>query len=166
MMDINTLNKRVWEELVYANMRVRYFGDLVRVYQERDKWIRVIVLALTSGSAATALATLGQSSLGQWPKIILPLMATIGSLWLLLSQYSTLSRDASDLTVAWQAIAAQYETLWNDLQRPDAEVAFDRIYDEAGKLSRPGAKFPQHGKRLERSFDYSVEILTARYSAG
>lgn len=54
-MDITTLNKIVWEEMVYANMRASYFGDLVRVYQERDKWIRVAVLVLSSGSMATVM---------------------------------------------------------------------------------------------------------------
>jgi hypothetical protein len=158
MMDMTTLNRRAWEELVYANMRACYFGDLLRVYQQRDKWIRVIVLVLTSGSMATAMLTLGESASGHWVRILPSLFATAGSLWLLLSQYSTLSRDASDLAVAWQGISAQYETLWNDLQDPDAAAVFDRIYGEAGKLSRQGAKFPQSGKRLERSFNYSVEM--------
>ena len=31
---------RVWEEMVYSNMRAHYFGDLIRTYQERDKWFR------------------------------------------------------------------------------------------------------------------------------
>lgn len=157
-MDITTLNQRVWEEMVYANMRANYFGDLVRVYQQRDKWIRVAVLALTSGSMAAALLTLGQSA-----KIVFPLLATIGSLWLLLSQYSNLSRDASDLTMSWQGIAAKYERLWNNLAESGAEATFDDIYHEADTLSRPGAKFPQRGKRLERWLNYSIEILLARY---
>ena len=52
-MDINTLNKRVWEEMVYANMRANYFGDLVRTYQLRDQWLRAGALLLTSSSVAT-----------------------------------------------------------------------------------------------------------------
>ena len=157
-MDIATLNKLVWEEMVYANMRANYFNDLVRVYQQRDKWIRVLMLILTSGSVATLLSSLDQNI-----KLALPVLATASSFWLLLSQYSTLSRDASDLGTAWESIACDYERLWNDLNAPDAETIFHRIDESAGKLSKPGTKFPQSGKRLESWFDHSVEMLVARY---
>ena len=157
-MDITTLNKIVWEEMVYSNMRASYFGDLVRVYQERDKWIRVAVLLLTSGSMATAMLGLDQNV-----KLVLPVLATIGSLWLLLSQYSTLSRDASELCMEWGNIAKEYERIWNHLDEPDAEASYERIYENAGKLTKQGAKFPQRGKRLEHWFDHSVEMLVGRY---
>ena len=157
-MDITTLNKIVWEEMVYANMRTSYFGDLVRVYQERDKWIRIAVLGLTSGSMTTAMLSLDQSL-----KIALPILATIGSLWLLLSQYSTLSRDAGDLSVEWGNISKEYERLWNHLDSPDAEATYDRIYDNADKLTKQGAKFPKSGKRLERWMDLSEQMLISRY---
>ena len=157
-MDITTLNRRVWEEMVYANMRANYFGDLVRVYQRRDKWIRIAVWVLTSGSLASALSTWEQSA-----KIIFPLLAAIGTLWLLLSQYPNLSRDATDLTMSWQGIAARYERLWNNLEPSGAETTFDDIYREADSISKPGAKFPQRGKRFERWLNHSIEILSARY---
>lgn len=159
-MDITTLNKIVWEEMVYANMRASYFGDLVRVYQERDKWIRAAVLVLSAGSMATVMLSLDQSV-----KLVFPMLATVGSLWLLLSQYSTLSRDASELNMDWGNIAKEYERLWNHLDEPDAEVTYERIYENAGKLSTQGAKFPQSGKRLEHWFDHSVAMLMGRYKA-
>ena len=157
-MDIARLHKIVWEEMVYANMRASYFGDLVRVYQEWDKWVRVAVLVLTSGSMATAMLSLDQSF-----KIVLPILATIGSLWLLLSQYSTLSREAGDLSVEWGRIAKEYERVWNHLYNPEAEVTYERIYADADKLTKQGAKFPKRGKRLNHWFDHSVEMLVGRY---
>jgi hypothetical protein len=157
-MDITTLNKIVWEEMVYANMRASYFGDLVRVYQQRDKYVRIGVLVLTSGSVATAMLGLDQNL-----KWALPILATIGSLWLLLSQYSTLSRDASDLCLEWGKIASEYERLWNHLGDPDSEATYHRIYSSADRLTKQGAKFPKSGKRIEHWFDHSVEMLLSRY---
>ena len=63
--------------MVYGNMRASYFGDLVRVYQERDKWIRAAVLVLSAGSMATVMLSLDQSV-----KLVFPMLATAGSLWL------------------------------------------------------------------------------------
>ena len=157
-MDITTLNKIVWEEMVYANMRASYFGDLVRVYQHRDQYIRIAVLLLTSGSMATAVLSLDQNV-----RLILPVLATAGSLWLLLSQYSALSRDAGELSLDWGNFAKEYERLWNHLADPNAEASYEQIYENAGKLTKQGAKFPQRGKRLEHWFDHSVEMLVGRY---
>ena len=156
-MDIDTLNKRVWEEMVYANMRANYFGDLVRVYQSWDQGIRGAVLLFTSGSVAAVAADI---ALLKWG---VPILATAGSLWLFLSQYSTLSRDANDLAVAWQAIAARHERLWNHLTEMDAEDIFNRIHEDAGSLSRQGSKFPQRDRRLTYWQDHSEKLLTERY---
>ena len=158
-MTIEDLNRRVWEEMVYANMRTNYFGDLVRTYQERDKWFRVAGLVLSSGSLASAVWTLEPQH-----RVIVPLLATAGSVWLLLSQYSTLSRDASDLMSSWQNIATKYERLFNGLEAPDAESQFDKIYEEADRLSKPAGKFPQNQKKLEHWLNRSSEILIARYT--
>ena len=158
-MDIAILHKIVWEEMIFANMRAKYFADLVRVYQERDKWVRVAVLVLTSGSMATAMLSLDQNL-----KVGLLILATIGSLWLLLSQYSTLSRDAGDLSVEWGRIANEYERVWNHLYDPEAEANYQRIYADADKLTKPGAKFPKSGKRLNYWFEHSVQMLVGRYN--
>jgi hypothetical protein len=156
-MDINTLNKRVWEEMVYANMRANYFGDLVGTYQNWDKWMRAGALVLTSGSVATLASDIEPL------KWAVSIAATALSLWLFLSQYSTLSRDANDLTMSWQAIASRYERLWNHLEQPDAEEIFDKIFEDEGALSRQGAKFPQRDKSLNYWQDQAEKILTERY---
>ena len=76
-MDADRLYNRLWEEMVYANMRANFFGELVRVYQNWDKWLRLGVLVLSSGSAATTL-----SSLPIELRLALPVLATAASLWL------------------------------------------------------------------------------------
>lgn len=158
-MEVDKLYRRIWEEMVYANMRANFFGELVCIYQNWDKWLRLVVLILSSGSAVTALATLSMEV-----RLLLPLLATIASLWLFVSQYSTLSRDALELTTEWEALASQYEYLFNHIHDEGTEASFYRVFETADKLSSKGAKFPQRTKRLEYWEDKAAESLTALYA--
>jgi hypothetical protein len=158
-MDSDRLYNRLWEEMVYANMRANFFGELVRVYQNWDKWLRLGVLVLSSGSAATTLASLPIEL-----RLALPVLATGASLWLFVSQYSTMSRDASDLNTAWEEIASRYEYLFNHLHEEGTEESFYKVFESAGKLSSKAAKFPQSGKRLLRCEKGAESILIARYA--
>ncbi|MBS1876017.1 MAG: hypothetical protein JSU00_22585 [Acidobacteria bacterium] len=158
-MDLNTLNARVWEEMVYAYMRTHYFAALVAKYQQYDKWFRVAGFVLSSGSIASALF-----AADPMVRASVPIVATAVSAWLLFSQYSTVSRDASELMTQWQDIATKYEKLWNHLDDDDAETQFDAIYQSANLLSKPGSKFPEDKKLLNEWMDRQSEILTSRYS--
>jgi hypothetical protein len=158
-MTYEDLYRRVWEEMLYAEMRANYFGDLVSHYQKWEKAIRVCVLAASSGAAATVL-----SSAPAGVKLGLPLIAAGGSFWLLFSQYSMLSRDAADLHSQWNSIETRYEKLWNNFNANDAEAVFRKIYEDADGLSKAGTKFPIDKKRLDRWLDHSAEIFKARYA--
>ena len=78
-MDDATLRKLVWEEMLYADMRANYFGELVRRYLLWHKTLRVATLVGTSGSLAAALLSSGPA------KIAVPILATALSLWLLIA---------------------------------------------------------------------------------
>jgi hypothetical protein len=154
-----TLRKVVWEEMLYADMRANYFGELVRTYQQWDRGLRVAVLVASSSAAATAL-----SDALPIVKVATPVLAAVGSFWLLLSQYTTLARDASDLHAGWSAAAKDYEKVWNQLDDPEAESKFNQIYEKAEGLSRAGNKFPTKNKRLEYWLDHASQLATARYA--
>ncbi len=96
-MDETTLRKLVWEEMLYADMRANYFGELVRRYLLLDRTLRVATLIATSGSVAAVLVSSGPG------KLIVPITATAISFWLLVSQYGSMARDAGDLHEGWGA---------------------------------------------------------------
>ena len=158
-MDGEKLTRVLWEEMLYADMRANYFAELVRSYQQRDKWLHVAVLVASSSAAVAVL-----SELPVWAKFVAPLAATCGSFWLLLSQYGTLARDAADLHGEWSAITRDYERLWNNITDPHAEATFHQIYDRAESPSNKGAKFPNRKKRLEYWLDQASKLAMARYA--
>jgi hypothetical protein len=75
-----------------------------------------------------------------------------------------MSRDAVDLHSGWSSIECQYERLWNHLDEPGAEAAFQGIYESAEGLSTAGTKFPYRRKRLAYWLDRTAETAVARYA--
>jgi hypothetical protein len=158
-MEPATLRKLVWEEMLFADMRANYFAELLRNYQARDKFLRVAVLIASSGAVGTTLAQLDAPA-----KITVPVIAAAGSFWLLISQYSSLARDAADLHAGWSGVAKDYERLWNHLEDADAEANYQQIYDRGESLSRVGSKFPNKPERLAYWLDQAAALAVARYA--
>jgi hypothetical protein len=158
-MDAEQLRTCVWEEMLSADMRANYFGELVRVYSQQDKWLRLATLLFASGSAATAV-----SQANPLVKLAIPIIATMASLWSFLSQYATLARDAAELHGEWNKVKRKYEQLWNSLESASAEADFHQIYDSAEGLSKSGTKFPNKEGRLAYWLDQADKLARARYA--
>ncbi|HXP86384.1 MAG TPA: hypothetical protein VN841_16775 [Bryobacteraceae bacterium] len=152
--------KVVWEEMLYAQMRSNYFAELVHHYMNRDKGLRVLALLASSGVVVTILAQTNTELL----RFGVPIFAAAISFWLLLSQYTSMARDASELHAGWSAVAHDYEGVWNNLYAADAQARYQQIYDRAEALSRSGAKFPNKADRLSYWLDQATTISMARYA--
>lgn len=82
--------------MLEADMRGNYFAELVGHYLKLDKYLRVATLVAASGTVGTALSQLDSTI-----KLAIPILATAVSFWLLISQYGSMARDASDLHSGW-----------------------------------------------------------------
>jgi len=158
-MDPTTLRTVVWDEMLFADMRANYFAELMRRYSMLDKALRVAALVASSGAFATALLNWNNNA-----RVIAPIMATAVSFWLLLSQYSSMARDAHDLQGGWSLIGRDYERLWNSLDSPNAEAVYREIYDRAEVWSKSGGKFPYKKSRLNYWLDQAAMMASARYA--
>jgi hypothetical protein len=146
--------------MLFAQMRSNYFAELVRHYLKWDKALRVIALLASSGAVVTVLSQPNVEAL----KFGVPIIAAAINFWLLLSQYSSMARDASDLHVGWSAVARDYEGIWTNLAAPDAQTKYQQIYDRAESLSKSGTKFPNKKARLSHWLDEAARMSMARYA--
>jgi hypothetical protein len=152
--------KVVWEEMLYAQMRSNYFAELVRHYLRWDKGLRALALVASSGVVVTVLSQANAEVL----KFGVPIIAVAVSFWLLLSQYTSMARDASELHSGWSAVARDYEGVWTNLYAADAQARYQQIYDRAESLSTRGAKFPDKKDRLNYWLDQAATLSMARYA--
>lgn len=156
----DVFQKTVWEEMLYAQMRSNYFAELVGHYLKWDKGLRWLALLASSGAVATVLSQPNADLL----RIGVPIVAVAINLWLLLSQYTTMARDASDLHAGWNAVAHDYEGVWTNLSAADAQEKYQQIYSRADVLSKSGVKFPNKKARLSYWLDQASTMSQARYA--
>jgi len=155
----DVFRKTIWEEMLYAQMRSNYFAELVRRYMSLDKGLRALALLASSGVVVTVI-----SDANGILRFGVPIFAVAVSFWLLLSQYTSMARDASELHAGWSAIARDYEALWTNIYAANAQTKYREIYDRAEPLSISGSKFPNKKKRLSYWLDQAVAISMARYA--
>jgi hypothetical protein len=158
--DPKVFQKVVWEEMLYAQMRSNYFAELVRHYLKWDKGLRALALLASSGVVVTVLSQTNAEVL----RFGVPILAAAISFWLLLSQYTSMAGDASELHAGWSAVARDYEGVWTNLYAADAESKYQQIYDRAEDLSKSGTKFPNKKDRLNYWLDQATTVSMARYA--
>src|SRR5207245_2873377 len=124
-----------------------------------DKGLRALALLASSGVVVTVLSQASAELL----KFGVPIVAAAISFWLLLSQYTSMARDASELHVGWSSVARDYERVWTSLSAADAQARYQQIYDRAESLSSSGAKFPNKIDRLNYWLDQAAALSIARY---
>ena len=143
---------RVWENMLAAETRSLYYGDLASRYTRRKQWITGLSFFLSSGAAATLI---GKAP--EWVPVLLSvLVAGITAYSMAVSldrRIGTLAR----LHSAWNRIAQEYGRLWNHTSDQDAEDQMAKIIDmerEPSELATTDAPNDQKllGKWQDRVF--------------
>lgn len=153
----------VWEEMLAAQMRALYFGELVTRYQRMDRILGVALLILTSGAATTILSRLPDPF--YWITAFLTIASAAVSAWRLLARYSDYAARAADLNLQWDHLAADYERLWNNLYAEDAETRLAELQARGRELSKASTHFPANRRMLIRWWDYVSAQNLAKYGS-
>jgi hypothetical protein len=138
--------KRLWEDLLLAEARSYYFGDLATRYNREQRVITWASLILSSGSLVTAIAVTKQG----WITAVLALAASALTFYSLVAQNHKRASDATDLHLRWARLAREYERLWEDMYAEDAPARLNAIEDSDPDLSKPAVGLPWNRKRMKR----------------
>jgi hypothetical protein len=98
--------KAVWEGWLASEIRANYFAELCHDSQRTQRLLTWSILLASSAGFATIVT--------QVPAILRLLVAGVTpavSLWSLVSNYSKVATEASDLHFRWSRLAADYERL-------------------------------------------------------
>jgi len=114
--------KKVWENMLAAEARAYYFGDLAARYTKKKQWITGMSFFLSSGAAATIVAK--TSTL---VPLFLSLAVAVATAYAMAVNLDGKINTMAKLHTAWGRILVEYERLWNHTYEPDAEAELDRI---------------------------------------
>jgi hypothetical protein len=138
--------KRLWEDLLLAEARAYYFGDLATRYHRAQQILTCITLILSSGAMVTAVAAIGYT----WIAPLLALAASGLTFYSLVAQNHKREADAADLHMRWSRLARSYERLWEDMYAADALTRLNALEDSDPDLSKPAFGLPWDRKRMRR----------------
>ena len=144
--------KRVWENWLSAEIRAAYFGELVHLYQARQRHATWLTLLLTSGAAAVAFATLPV----EW-RVPLPVLAAAISLYSTTAGNTVRSADCADLHFRWTRLAQSYQRLWETGMYASGAIGrLNALDDKVAEVSRSSTQFPDDARRLAKWEDWVV----------
>lgn len=152
---------RVWENMLAAEARSLYFGDLATRYTRRKQWITGASFFLSSGAAATIVA-----KSPQWVPLVLALVSAIATAYAMAVNLDRRIATMAQLHSAWNQIANEYDRLWNHVNDEDAEAQLEKIMEkekEPSELATTDA--PNDQKLLGQWQDrvFSLYHLTSQH---
>jgi hypothetical protein len=143
---------QVWENMLAAETRSLYFGDLTARYTITKQWITGASFFLASSAAATVVAkTPG------WVPGILALLVALANAYAMAVNLDGKIKSMGSLQAAWNRIAIDYGRLWSHTYSDDAETDLYEIIDrerEASEIATTEAPNDQKllGKWQDRVF--------------
>jgi hypothetical protein len=137
---------RVWENLLAAETRSLYFGDLTTRYTREKQWITGLSFFLSSGAAATLIA-----KSPNWVPIVLATITAIITAYAMAVNLDGRIATMSKLHSSWNRLASDYDRLWNHAYDHDSEEILEEIVArerDASELAVTDA--PNEKKLLEQ----------------
>src|ERR1700722_15245755 len=113
---------RVWQNMLAAEARSLYFGDLGSRYTRRKQWITGLSFFLSSGAAATVI-----SKAPNWIPVLLALTTAVMTAYAMAMNLDGKIATMAKLHSSWNQIASDYDRLWNHAYDEEAENFLDQI---------------------------------------
>jgi hypothetical protein len=114
--------KRVWGNMLAAETRALYFGDLASRYTHQKQWITGISFFLSSGAAASII-----SKAPAWIPLVLALIVAALTAYAMAVNLDGKIATMIKLHSAWSVIATNYDSLWNHTYEDEAEDRLNQI---------------------------------------
>jgi hypothetical protein len=137
---------QVWENMLAAETRSLYFGDLASRYTLRKQWLTGISFFLSSGAAATIIA-----NAPAWIPVLLALAVAGAMSYSMAVNLDGKIKIMAKLYSSWYRIATDYSRLWSRTYADDAEDQMYEIIQRAKEFSELATTdAPNDQKLLEK----------------
>jgi hypothetical protein len=137
---------RVWDNMLAAETRALYFGDLASRYTLQKQWITGMSFLLSSGAVAAIIAKAPPSV-----PAMLTLVVAAATAYSMATNMDGRMRTMAKLHSAWNQIAALYDHLSNHTDESDAEKQLANILEREREPSELAVlSAPNDEERLKK----------------
>jgi hypothetical protein len=134
---------KVWENMLAAETRSLYFGDLASRYTRRKQIITGISFFLASGAAATLVA-----KSPMWVPLALSIVVALATAYAMAVNLDGKIWTMAKLHSAWTSIVHEYARLWSHTEDPDAKERLDKIVEREREPSQLAAAEAPNDQKL------------------
>lgn len=143
----------IWKSMLDADMNARYWKCLVSRYYKRDKYLKIFLAIMASGT----VAGWGLWSSFPWLWKSLSSASAIIAISLPILNYQKYIEQMSFLAGKWGELRIEYEDLWLQIQNDPAPQILERAYKKSRKieagLQERETKLPDDKKLLWACFN-------------
>nr|VFJ44934.1 MAG: hypothetical protein BECKDK2373B_GA0170837_100858 [Candidatus Kentron sp. DK] len=120
------IKKAIWRSMLDADMSARYWKYLLHRYVERDRWLKILLAVMTSGTVAVW---------GLWEdmRLLWQALSFISAALAISLPYLDYSRkidDMSALAGGWGELMLDCEDLWHRIKNHSNPQALEDDYDK------------------------------------
>ena len=105
-----TLRRRIWNEMIAADTRCRYFNRLASRTETLDRILRIALIFFSSATAATVLGLFPSGAI--WLAVASAVLAAVSGTM----QHGRAALKFAEFSVFWKRLHRDYEALWNDFE--------------------------------------------------
>lgn len=147
------MRKMIWNSLLDADMNERYWSQLSKRYYKKEKWTKILLAIMASGTVAT------WSIWSQYEQLwkFLSSLSAIVAIALSILNWPKIIQSMNVLTEKWSLIKSDYELLWLDVKKrieDKDEVRIKKalkiLMTKESTLSQKEANLPDDPKLLQK----------------
>ena len=132
--------KRVWEGMLGAEIRAKYFAEVSGRYVRNQRWATWFTLLFASSNAAALLAEIPQNL--AWIRLALAVCVTGTSVYLALAGNMQKAFDCSNLHESWSRLHQGYRAIWEGIDADDALEVLNDLDTRATGVSKSSVSLP------------------------
>ena len=142
-----TLRRRIWNEMIAADTRFRYFNQLASRTETLDRILRVALIFFSSATAATVLGLFPSGA--EWLAVASAVLAAVSGTM----QHGRAALKFAEFSVFWGRLHRDYEELWTDvetyaIEADEAARRLRAIMDKPERIDRHASTFRTRRKLM------------------
>ena len=154
------MRRIIWDSMLDADLNERYWSYLAKRYYNREKYAKIFLAVMTSGTVA---------SWGFWDQIellwkISSALSALLAIALPILNWPKMVEAMIDLKQKWFQIKSDYEILWIEVKdrmnnKEKIKGELKKLKDKAARISQKDANLPNDQKLIRRCRE---EVMASR----
>jgi hypothetical protein len=137
---------RVWQGMLGAEIRAKYFADMAGRLLRRQRWGTWFTLLFASSNVLALLTVIPQPL--AWIRLALAVCATGTSIYLALAGNIQKAFDCSNLHERWSRLHHGYRNIWEDTESEAAPARLQELDLLEMEVSRSATSLPYDRKAM------------------